>query len=188
MMTLKNFKKIEKCQSYAFLYFYFKMRIKLTWYWEVCSFHLPFLCYRLRNKVQCSEQSQMPIFSKISDKVATASYRRSKNWESKGHSRRMQFTLGNATVKATKAKRSTSNFDKIEILLSREDAWNNWLIPLNEDILPEKNFTYNQRQSRCKVIHFNSLWTSLFPIKSGEIIQLMIYLPRGPYQKYGQGF
>ena len=41
----------------------------------------------------------MPIFSKISDKVATASYRRSKNWESKGHSRRMHFTLGNTTVK-----------------------------------------------------------------------------------------
>ena len=47
----------------------------------------------------------MPIFSKISDKVATASYRRSKNWESKGHSRKMHFTLGNTTVKATKAKR-----------------------------------------------------------------------------------
>ena len=211
------------------------MRIKVTWYWEVCSFHLSFLCYRLRKKVQCSEQSQMPIFSKRSDKATTASQRRSKNGESKGHSRRMHFTLGNTTVKATKAK-SKSILEKImsniycisrsmqcyiiaqsksvsfeneltklkqltqnknqvqailikcfQILLSREDAWNKWLIPLNEDILPEKNFTDNQGQYRCTAIHFNCLWTSLFPIKSGGIIQL-IYLPCEPYQKYGQGF
>ena len=64
-------------------HFYFKMRIKLTWYGEVCSFYLPFLCYRLRDKVQCSGQNSMPTLSKISDKVTTASYRRSKNGESK---------------------------------------------------------------------------------------------------------
>ena len=96
----------------------------------------------------------------------------------------------------TKLNQLTKNKNQVQailikcfqILLSREDAWNKWLVSLNEDILPEKNFTDNQGQSRCTVIHFSCLWTSLFPIKSGGIIQLMIYLPCEPYQKYGQGF
>ena len=53
----------------------------------------------------------MPTLSKISDKVTTASYRRSKNGESK---------------------------------LIQEECTLHWLIPLNKDILAEKNFTDNQ--------------------------------------------
>ena len=71
-MTLKIYEKFEKCQSYAFLYFYFNMRIKLTLYGDVCGFHLSFLCYRLRNKVQSSGQRPIPILPKISDKVTTS--------------------------------------------------------------------------------------------------------------------
>ena len=61
--------------------------------------------------MQCLGQNPMPTLSKISDKVTTASYRRSKNGESK---------------------------------LIQEECTLHWLIPLNKDILPEKNFTDNQ--------------------------------------------
>ena len=57
---IKNDCKVWKNtkMSNLYFYFYFKMRIKLTWYGEVSKFHLPFLCYRLRNHVQCSGQSR----------------------------------------------------------------------------------------------------------------------------------
>ena len=46
----------------------------------------------------------------------------------------------------TKLKQLTQNKNQVQviltkcfqILLSTEDAWNKWFIPLNEDILPEK--------------------------------------------------
>ena len=41
-----------------------------------------------------------------------------------------------------------------------------WLIPLNKDISPEKDFTDNQGRSRYTVINLNYLWPSLFFIKS----------------------